>query len=237
MLDLRRAAEAQLKAATFVTLTFLTQKSGVRGERVGHGSSGTSLACPVTSVVQRILCLRRPGATATTPLCAFSFSPGGPLIQLKSNDFTDTLRVEAALTSEQHGVDPKRVSAGCFRITGAMALFCAGVDSSRIRLLGRWNSWAMLRYLHLQSDTAMNSLARRMMNGGAFSSLHTNAPPPRDPEAPDAPPLGASRSPAKKVFPSTTNRRHGEREARSLSTCCSACLCHRIGGHHSEQIT
>ena len=68
VLDLRRSTEGQLKAATFVTLTFSTQKSGVRGERVGHGCSGTSLACPVTSVVNRVLYLRSAGATATTSL-------------------------------------------------------------------------------------------------------------------------------------------------------------------------
>ena len=54
---------------------------------------------------------------------------------------------------------------------------------------GRWNSWAMLRYLHLQSDTAMGHLARRMMNGGSFASLNANPPPQRNPEPPDAPPV------------------------------------------------
>ena len=187
-LDLRRSTEAQLRSATFVTLTFSDQKSAVRGERVGHGRSGTTKACPVESVVDRVIYLRRIGAPDTAPLCSFSFAPGGPLLQLKSKDFTDTLRVEAAFCSEQYGINPKDVSVGCFRTTGAMALFCANVDSSRIRLLGRWNSWTMLRYLHLQSDTAMNSLARRMMNGGSFLSIQANPPPPRNPEAPDAPP-------------------------------------------------
>ena len=177
------------RAATFVSLEFTTQKSGVRGERVGHGTSGTTLACPVRAVVERVIYLRRIGAADTAPLCTYAFMPGAPIVQLKSKDFTETLRLEAAMHAAQFGINPKKVSVGCFRTTGAMALFCAGVDSNRIRLLGRWNSWAMLRYLHLQSDTAMGTMARRMMNGGSFASLQDNLPPARNPEAPDAPPV------------------------------------------------
>jgi hypothetical protein len=52
---------------------------------------------------------------------------------------------------------------------GAMALLCAGVDGDRIRMIGRWRSDEMYRYLHVQAQPAvMNGLAAAMLRGGAF---------------------------------------------------------------------
>ena len=70
-----------------------------------------------------------------------------------------------------------------------MALFNAGVDSTRIRLIGRWNSWAMLRYLHVQSNTTMAGFARQMLSGGSHSSFVDHPPPDREPENPNAGPV------------------------------------------------
>ena len=71
----------------------------------------------------------------------------------------------------------------------AMAPFNAGVDRTKIRLIGRWNSWAMLRHLHVQSNTTMAGFARQMLSGGSFVSLVANPPPDREPENPSAPPV------------------------------------------------
>ena len=51
-----------LLAATFVTVTFTTQKNGVRGETLGHGRSGHPRLCPVAALTCRLLCLRLSGA-------------------------------------------------------------------------------------------------------------------------------------------------------------------------------
>mgnify|MGYP000259219092 CR=1 FL=1 len=188
-LDNLRSSEASLRAATFVTLTFTTQKSGVRGECIGHGRSGTSLACAVSALADQVIRLRRQGATPTTPICSYRPTPTSPFVMLRSKDFTDVLRVQALLHGAKYNITPSQISVGSFRTTGAMALFNAGVDSTRIRLIGRWNSWAMLRYLHVQSNTTMARFAHQMLSGGAYSSNSTNAPPDRDPENPDAPPV------------------------------------------------
>jgi hypothetical protein len=50
--------------------------------------------------------------------------------------------------------------------TGAMTLFCTHVDSGTIRLIGRWRSDGMLRYLHMQATPLMHSFARHMLSGG-----------------------------------------------------------------------
>ena len=52
-----------------------------------------------------------------------------------------------------------------------MALLCANVDTDIIRLLGRWRSDEMLRYLHLQAEPIMRNFAPKMLSGGAFVLL------------------------------------------------------------------
>ena len=51
---------------------------------------------------------------------------------------------------------------------GAMALLCVGMDSDRIRMLGRWQSDQMYRYLHVQAQPVMTGLAAAMLRGGSF---------------------------------------------------------------------
>jgi hypothetical protein len=61
------------------------------------------------------------------------------------------------------------VSVRSTRSGGAMALLCAGVDSDRIRLIGRWRSDEMYRYyLHVQAQPVMTGLAAAMLRGGSF---------------------------------------------------------------------
>ena len=129
------------------------------------------------------------GAPSTTPLCSYRPSPTSPFIMLKSKSFTDVLRVQAHMHGARHGLTPDQISVGSFRTTGAMALFNAGVDSTRIRLIGRWNSWAMLRYLHVQSNTTMAGFASQMLSGGSHTSLVEHPPPDREPENPNAGPV------------------------------------------------
>jgi hypothetical protein len=58
-----------------------------------------------------------------------------------------------------------------------MALLCAQVDSDVIRLLGRWRSDEMLRYLHVQAEPVMRDFSRRMLLGGSFTLLPNQAVP------------------------------------------------------------
>lgn len=108
---------------------------------------------------------------------------------IKSKFFTDVLRAQAIMHGASYGLSPSQISVSSFRTTGAMALFNAGVDSTKIRLIGRWNSWAMLRYLHVQSNTTMAGFARQMLSGGSHVSLVAQPPPDREPENPNAPPV------------------------------------------------
>ena len=105
------------------------------------------------------LLLLKYGAPHDTPLRKYQEIPSGPLYYIKSSYITKALKSAARVHGAEFGIGPYDVSAGCLRSTGAMALLCGGVYSSRIRLLGRWQSWTMLQYLHLQSRAAMRSLS------------------------------------------------------------------------------
>jgi hypothetical protein len=52
-----------------------------------------------------------------------------------------------------------------------MALLCARVDTDTIRLLDRWRSDEMLRYLHVQAIPLVAPLANQMLRQGSYTLL------------------------------------------------------------------
>jgi hypothetical protein len=166
-LDTLQCLEADLRAATFVTLTFTTQKNGVRNERIGHGRSGHPSLCPVQAVISRVLALRTHGATVDATLNAVRLTATTPFRYLVPSDITSRIRAVLHLHPDP-AYTPADVSVRSTRARGAMALLCAGVDSDRLRLIGRWRSDEMFRYLHVQAQPIMNGLAAAMLRGGDF---------------------------------------------------------------------
>ena len=87
-------------------------------------------------------------------------------------DITHTLRDAVNfLTPAALGFNPADIEARSLRAAGAMALLCANVDSDRIRIVGRWRSDEMFRYLHPQAQPLMQNFAQRMVAGGTFVLL------------------------------------------------------------------
>ena len=169
---------AALDSVTFIALTFTRQKNGVRGERVGHSRSGDPVLCPVASLLSRIRHLRLHQASAATPLNAY-FHLGAWSYVLPAA-VTSLIRLAAA-TSGPLDFAPSLLSARSTRSGGAMALLNGGVDSDRIRLIGRWRSDEMYRYLHVQSQPAMTGTAAAMLHGARLPISPTlPAPPPSE---------------------------------------------------------
>jgi hypothetical protein len=167
----------ELPRLTFVTLTFTTQKNGVRGEVIGLGRSGNPALCPVMTLARRIAHLRTHHAPPTQPLASY-YKPLSPAIHLiKLSDITAALRFSTAIIGPSVGFLPADISARSLRAAGAMALLCAQVDSDVIRLLGRWRSDEMLRYLHVQAEPVMRDFARRMLVAGSFTLLPNQTVP------------------------------------------------------------
>ena len=169
-LDHWHCPAADLRAATFASLTFTRQKNGVRGEKIGHGRSGDPHICPVLCLVERVLTLRDlPATTPATPLNARGPAhPGGPLRYIMSADLTRRIRATLAGVYPDPSYLPTDVSARSTRAGGAMALLCAGVTGERIRMIGRWRSDELYRYLHVQAQPVMTGLSAAMLTGGSF---------------------------------------------------------------------
>lgn len=161
--------------ARFATLTFTKQKNGTENEIVGHARSGHSRTCPVLALIRRTLHLRQHHAPPTTPLCTVYLH--NTTTTVTASTLTAFLRISASVLYSQLGFLPVDISARALRAGGAMALLCAHVDSDVIKLLGRWRSDEMLRYLHLQAYPKMHTFANLMVANGDFRLLSQPPPP------------------------------------------------------------
>jgi hypothetical protein len=173
MIDNRRLNHFTCQAASFnmvnfVALEFTNQKNGVRGELVGQSTSGHPTWCPVHAIIGRIEHLRLNNASPTTPLYAYRTNSWQ---SVTTTILTYHLRTTTLALGDRYGVQSTEISIRSLRSSGAMALLCAKVDTDMIRLLGRWRSDEMLRYLHVQSFPLLAPLAQQMLRHGDFSLL------------------------------------------------------------------
>jgi hypothetical protein len=141
----------------------------VRNEVVGLGRSGNPFVCPVASAARRVQHLHDNLAQPTAQLCTYYHNDSPHYVT--SCDITATLRASVRVVGPRLGFLPNEVSARSLRAAGAMALLCAHVDSDTIRLLGRWRSNVMLRYLTIQAQPIMRDFSRRMLAGGDYLLL------------------------------------------------------------------
>jgi hypothetical protein len=171
---------SDLEAVTSASLVFTNQKNGVRGEVVNHATSGASHCCPVRALTRRASHLRTHDSPASTPLA--SYYGQGRRRAIRSADITDALRAAARITGDELGIRPEEIPARSLRAGGAMALLCAQVDSDIIKLLDRWQSDTMMRYLHVQARPVMRNFAARMLHGGAYDLVQN--PTFQNPQSP-----------------------------------------------------
>ena len=172
-LNLLTDSDARLKQARFASLTFTGQKNGVRGEVIGLACSGDPVLCPVQAVIRRVLYLRQNGALPTTPLAHVFNSTG--LVTAAS--ITTCIRNAVTELGPTLGFLSHEVSARCLRAAGATALLLAQVDTDIIRLIGRWKSDEMLRYLHVQAYPLMRNYSQQMLSAGTYTLIPNHLVP------------------------------------------------------------
>ena len=160
------ATIVQLRAADFVSLTFSNQKNGVKGEKLAHMSNGQPQSCPVRAVLRRVEHLRLHQAPASTPLYCY-YSNGRPH-RVTSAMVTSILRAAALTIPGYAGVRPDNIATRSLRSSVAMVLLLGGIDPDRIRILGRWRSDAMYRYLHSHALPLIRDNSRIMFRGINF---------------------------------------------------------------------
>jgi len=168
------ATEAQLQAATAANLLFTTQKNGERGKTVTQGDTSSALLSPVKALIRRVRHLRSINATADTPI--YTVVHNGRTDRVTPTRLTAALRSSCYAIGNSLGLRPRDISARALRAGGAMALLRADVDPLIIRMVGRWKSWAMIRYLH-RTATATHDFAARMLTSGNFTiTTHPTLP-------------------------------------------------------------
>lgn len=175
-LNHRTAPLHQLRAATSVTFTFTTQKNNNRNEQVAHGRSNHPLCCPVKAAICLILCHRTMNAPHNKPLASY-YNTRNRRVAITAKDVTEQLRAAATANFHLTGIPADSISARSLRAGGAMALLCGNVDFNVIKMLGRWHSDAMLRYLHVQAQPIVQQLAVKMFNRGQYSFLPADTVP------------------------------------------------------------
>ena len=134
------------------------QKNGVSGDTLLHGTTTEHIACPRQVLVRIVRHLREHGATSDTPLYTF-WDEAGTKRNVTDRNLTAFLRTGA----RSRGLDESTVTAGTLRAAGATALLAAEVPVPLIKLLGRWRSDEVFRYLHLQTESLTASYASDML--------------------------------------------------------------------------
>jgi hypothetical protein len=98
------ASDAKLRSASFATLTFTTQKNGVRGKVIGLGRSGHAQLCPVISLCNRVLHACAHSADPAAPHAAYYSN--GRWSHVTSSDITTTLQLAVTFLGPTLGFVP-----------------------------------------------------------------------------------------------------------------------------------
>jgi hypothetical protein len=166
-LNSHSASLVELDAASSVSYKFMTQKNGICDEKLVQGRSGSGLCCLVRATVRRIKHHGLHKSKANVP--SASYYRTSRRTAIKPKDITDVLC--QAMTSNYHrtGVYASEISARSLRAGGAMTMLFGKIDINSIRMMGRWHSDAMVRYLHVQAQPIIGNYAAKMFNEGTYT--------------------------------------------------------------------
>ena len=184
--------KAHMATPQSVTIRFITQKNGQKGESRTQSRTNDPELCPVrsaTHLVQHILA-RVPAAPPTTPISTVFPNLTSPCHQRLTNaDLLHHLRRTCTLLGGTNcfGFASGDIGTRSLRSGAAMALFLAGHPPANIMLLGRWRSTAFLQYLRPQILEWTSSLSPTMLHTDDFRDADAACPTPTTPPTPPAP--------------------------------------------------
>ena len=143
----------KLHRAARVTVTFATQKNGIKEDSRTQERTNDPVMCPVVRLASLIRRIRRnvPSMTTTTTINTIG-SPKGPRY-ITSGLLRKTLRSVCMLGGglSTYGFDSSDIGTRSIRSGAAMGLFVAGISVDKIKMLGRWSSDAFLVYIRPRS--------------------------------------------------------------------------------------
>ena len=180
-LPLATATDAELKASTSCALHFTTQKNLRKGDVIAQSSSHHSRCCPVKALVRLVLRHREHFRSKNIPFDGTvqlaSYYSNNRRLRIRSEAVTVHIKEAARASFHTTGISATDLTARSLRAGGAMALLCGHCDSDTIKLLGRWHSDAMMRYLHQEAQPVLQQLAKKMFNSGRYTFLTTDSVP------------------------------------------------------------
>jgi hypothetical protein len=159
-----------LACAEYVTITFVSQKSGKKMDLRTQRRTGDPILCPVLrygSVVRRIL-RQNPLAPKDTQLNTIRIGTQTGTI---TNDYVrDLLRTTCSSFGgkETFGYAASEIGNKSIRSGAAMSLFLSNTATARIMLLGRWASDAFLAYIRPQVLEWTSNLSKSMIKIDSF---------------------------------------------------------------------
>ena len=71
---------------------------------------------------------------------------------IRSTEITAALHFTVAKIGNKYGLAPKNISARSLFASGVIALFLGRVDSNTVKLVGRWQSDKMMKYLNASAQ-------------------------------------------------------------------------------------
>ena len=166
----RSASKTLTSVADVASLRWGSQPRRMATGKIENKASGDPLLFPKVGLLWRVLHLRSHGDPSSTPLYRV-MTPVGSRKKITSTMISKTLKTAIGFYGPNLGFKAKDVSARSLRTSGAMELLWSGLDINIIKLIGRWCSNEMLRYLHVQEGPLMTSFSRIMLTHGNYSFL------------------------------------------------------------------
>ena len=84
------------------------------------------------------------------------------------------MRKSVDVLGKKYGLHRNDVSARSSRASGAITLLLGGVDANTIKLLRRWRSDEMIRYLHISARQLIHKHAATMFSSANYTLLAPN---------------------------------------------------------------
>lgn len=163
-------SDNNIHSATYITITFESQKNGKKDETIIQHAS-RKILCPVriwAEIIQLILTYDR--TDLNTPI--FYYEKNKKPMFMKSAVLISHLRATVdVLNPDTFGLSTSRIGTHSIRTSFAMLLVLAGTRESVIMLQGRWKSFSFLKYIRPQIQQFSKDLSSKMISG---SHAHFN---------------------------------------------------------------
>jgi len=167
-----------------VTITFVNQKNGTKGEKRSLKKTGDGLFCPVGAwarISKRVRSIRRQGPIRMN----LYRNGGGEIVEIRSKDVINMMRESCEVQDgyNKYGIRPEELGTRSIRSGAAMALALQkDASDKKIMMHGRWKSDAFLKYIRPQVIEFAGDAAEIMTRTHSFRDIESDGTPNTKPK-------------------------------------------------------